>query len=419
MDLRSVKTLWTKARREARSRGSALLDQVLFGLGIAPGHVVKGGTGSYLLFVCEALPARAGRMAKWITRTDGSRIVLLCHRDGFVSAFKSEGFADVILFRNAWHLRRILRASSKPKLVHGFAPKSHYPNVARIALKGTPYIHDLQDTLAVYYGTAPHQRWLREELPHERACMAEADGLVAHSLEPNEGFRRYGIAHKDRPRTLFFPLYCDDDAFVTGVEKIDSEAIHLVYAGGIAGSHRDPKHYGNIQFFGLIDMLTAQGLHFHIYPSPTNIRADVEEYEALAKTNPRFHFHQPVAQEKLAGELARYHYGIHLGFVNDGEHQQSQAKYRLCTTLKLFNFIEAGIPVLSSDNLDFQSWIVTRHGAGFGLKREEVGRLGEKLRGLNYGALATSTGNGRAILSLKMNTPRLLRFYSDVLGSKR
>ncbi|MEP6755487.1 MAG: hypothetical protein ABJA67_08300, partial [Chthonomonadales bacterium] len=254
----------------------------------------------------------------------------------------------------------------------------------------------------------------REELPHERACMAGADGLVAHSLEPNEGFRRYGIARKDRPPTLFFPLYCDDDLFVDHVPKISNTELHLVYAGGVAGSHRDAKHYGNIQFFGLIDTLTKQGLHFHIYPSPTNIRADVEEYEALAHVNPRFHFHDPVPQERLAGELGRYHYGIHLGFVNDAEHKQSSAKYRLCTTLKLFNFIEAGIPVLSSDNLEFQAWLVTRYGSGIRLKREEIEVLAQILEMVSYASIANTLRGGRNELSIKNQMLRLLRFYQGM-----
>src|SRR5262249_9797243 len=142
--------------------------------------------------------------------------------------------ASVLLFRNSWHLRRLLRALPRPRLVHGFAPKSRYPDVARRALqpKGVPYVHDLQDTLVVYYATTPGARWLREDLPHERACRARADGVVAHSLEPNEGFRRYGIARQDRPPTLFFPLYCDDDAFVADGPKISDTEVHLAYAGG-------------------------------------------------------------------------------------------------------------------------------------------------------------------------------------------
>jgi hypothetical protein len=411
MDGRKLKVLWTKLRRELRARGTSVGDRLLHDMGIAPSMPKESQQEeAYLLYVCELLPARAGRMAKWVARTSGDRIVLLCHRDGFIPAFANAGFAQVLLYRNAWHLRRILKAMPKPKLIHGFAPKSRYPDVARCALQpqGIPYIHDLQDTLAVYYGTDVKQRWLREELPHERACMAGADGLIAHSLEPNEGFRRYGIARKDRPSTLFFPLYCDDDHFVDNMPKVSETEIHLVYAGGVAGSHRDPKHYGNIQFFGLIGTLTRQGLHFHIYPSPTNIRADVEEYEALARTNPRFHFHDPVPQERLAGELARYHFGI-LPFFKELS-EQSAEKLKYATTLKLFNYLEAGLPIIVSRDLEYQSWILKRYGAGVAISMDELPTLADQLRK----SRSVAVGKFKAVFGLKAAVFLLLSFYERV-----
>lgn len=408
-----AKVWLTKLHRELRTRGSAAVDAILHALRLPPAVPPAAKEAvPFLLYVCELLPARAGRMAKWVACTDGSRIILLCHRDGFIPAFASAGFAQVLLYRNAWHLRRILNALPKPRLVHGFAPKSKYPDVARLTLQpqGVPYIHDLQDTLVVYYGADVKPRWLREELPHERACMAGADGLIAHSLEPNEGFRRYGIARKDRPRTLFFPLYCDDDAFAAAVPKISETETHLVYAGGVAGSHRDPKHYGNIQFFGLIETLTGQGLHFHIYPSPTNIRADVEEYEALSRSNPRFHFHAPVPQEWLAGELAKYHWGI-LPFFRELS-EQSAAKLKYATTLKLFNYLEAGLPIVVSRDLTYQSWIVERYHAGFALVLREMTSLGTRLHS-NGPAQVLAV---RSALGIKAAAVRLLAYYRSITG---
>ncbi len=405
------RTWKVKVARELRVRSSAVVDAVLFALHVPPRIPEEAKVNDALFYVAELLMARAGRMAKWVTRQSGRKVVLFCHREGFIQEFAGEGFAAVLLYRNAWHLRRLLRAMPTPWIVHGFAPKSHYPNVARKALPKVPYIHDLQDTLVVYYGTNPTKRWLRTELPHERACMAHADGVIAHSLEPAEGFRRYGIPHTGRPRTLFFPLYCDDDRFVNDVPKISDTELHLVYAGGVAGSHRDPRYFGNIQFFGLIETLSQQGLHLHIYPSPTTLAADRAEYEALARTNPHFHYHQPVSQERLAGELARYHFGIHLGFVNDSEHEQSSAKYRLCTTLKLFNFIEAGVPIISSENLDFQAWMVTRHHAGVAIQREQLISLRETL--IAHGSI--DMAGARRHLSLKANLPRLIHFYNRIV----
>jgi hypothetical protein len=211
------RTWKVKIARELRVRGSAVIDAVLYALHVPPSIPATAKVDNALFYVAELLMARAGRMAKWVTRQSGRKVVLLLpHAKASSRSSPVKASRRCVRYRNAWHSAPVVaRHCPTPWIVHGFAPKSHYPDVARRTLPNVPYIHDLQDTLVVYYGTTPTKRWLRAELPHERACMAEADGVIAHSLEPAEGFRRYGIPHRTRPRTLFFPLYCDDDRFVT------------------------------------------------------------------------------------------------------------------------------------------------------------------------------------------------------------
>ncbi|MBL7951221.1 MAG: hypothetical protein JNM62_05830 [Flavobacteriales bacterium] len=412
MNALTWRTWKVKIQRELRVRVSSLVDAVLYFLRVPPRIPVEAKVNDALLYVAELLMARAGRMAKWVTRLSGRKVILLCHSEGFIPEF-AEGFTVVVRYRNAWHLRRLLRTFPKPWLIHGFAPKSHYPDVARKAMPDVAYVHDLQDTLVVYYGTTPTKRWLRVELPHEKACMAQADGVIAHSLEPAEGFRRYGIPRGERPPTLFFPLYCDDDRFITGVPKISDTEIHLVYAGGVAGSHRDPRYFGNIQFFGLIETLTKQGLHLHIYPSPTTLEADRAEYVELAQKNERFHYHAPVPQEKLAGELARYHFGMIPFFVERSD--QSPEKLKYATALKLFNFIEAGVPVVVSSDLGFQSWIATRVGMGLTASTTDLPKIIHALRPIDMMRIR----EGRNLLSLNAQVPRLLAFYDRTIERRR
>ena len=223
----------------------------------------------------------------------------------------------------------------------------------------------------------------------------------------------YGI--KNKPKTIFFPLYCDDDVFQNNAKPLNPDDIHLVYAGGVAGSHRNPKQYGNIQFHDIINILSKQKIHFHIYPSPSNIRADYEEYESIAKQNSFFHFHEPVAQENLAKELSKYHFGIHTGFVNAEFHMQSSDKYKLCTTLKLFNFIEAGLPVIISDNIIYQSWVLERNKSGITINRGELDNLSNVILGRNYMELVQNVSEAQKKLSLKKNTIRLLNFYNKIV----
>ncbi len=404
------KVLWMKIRLAASDRLSAMADALLFALHVPACAKATPGDKKAIAFTGEFLPPRIPRMAKWLKRGGNYYTILLCKKNGFVPEFAGHDFDRIHLFRNAWHLKRLLRSLGQVDIIHGFAPKSHYGNVARKFSSAT-YIHDMQDVYTIYYGTNPSMRWLRAELPHERECLLYADGVVAHCLEANVALRV--LKADPKPPTLYFPLYCDDDCFIRDAKKISDTEIHLVYAGGVAGSHRDPKHYGNIQFHKLIETLTAQGLHFHIYPSPSSSRTDYEEYEAIAKTNARFHFHQPVAQGDLSRELSQYHFGMLPFFRSLSE--QSETKLKYATTLKLFNYLEAGLPVMVSRDLGFQSWIVERFGCGIGIELEDLQQLGKKINPETTPAYIRAALIAREKMALSGQVKRLEAFYNKVV----
>ncbi len=387
---------------------SSYWDALLFFLGVPA--IAKSNLPNVLLFVGEHLQPRIPRMAKWIKRESDYTLILVCHRRWYVKEFSDPCFSAVYQFRNVCHLKRILKQINNITLVHGFAPKSYFSNVARTFLN-KPYVHDMQDVWTIYYNKNTKLNWLKKELPHEAECLIKADGVVANSMEINEAYRQ--LKCKKKPKTIFFPLYCDDDFFQENNKTIDPDNIHLVYAGSVAGSYKDPAQYGNTQFHNLIKTLTEQKLHFHIYPSPSNSRADYEEYEKIDKQNPYFHFHAPIAQQQLAKELSKYHFGIHLGFVNDNSHKQSPLKYKLCITLKLFNYMESGIPTIISNDLEFQSFIVRRYKTGISVSKNEINTIKSILLQLDYVTIANNIKISREKLGLKRNIKRLLNFYTS------
>jgi len=388
---------------------SAYWDALLFYIGIPA--VAKNNSPNVLLFVGEHLPPRIPRMAKWIKRESKYTLILVCHQRGFVPAFSDPCFSSVYLYRNAWHLKRVLKQINNISLVHGFAPKSQFANIARTFLN-KPYVHDMQDVYTIYYDKNTQLNWLKKELPHEAACLTQADGVIANSMEINEAFRK--LNRKKKPKTIFFPLYCDDDFFRQNTKTIDANDIHLVYAGAVAGSHRNPAQYGNTQFHGLIKTLTEQKLHFHIYPSPSNIRADYEEYEQIEKQNPYFHFHAPVPQQQLAKELSKYHFGI-LPFFKSLS-RQSDLKLKYATTLKLFNYLEAGIPTIVSEDIIYQNWILNRYNCGISINEKDIASVRNKILNSNYSGMLVSVRKTRENLSLKVNTKRLLSFYKSIIN---
>lgn len=407
--LKTLQTKLIRLRQKLPKLISSYWDKALWRV-FGQGHTLSSSPDGALVFVCELLQARAVRMANALHAAGAPPIYLLCQQAGYVKEFEGGKFQSVKLFRNKWHLLRLIQKIGPVRLVHGFAPPSEAIATLKAATQ-LPVILDMQDVFVTYHGLQPPYAWAKTELVYERQLFATCDGFVAHSLEPREGFRLYEM--KKRPQNLFFPLLCDETAFISGQEKISTSEIHLVYAGGIAGSHRDRKQFGILQFFPLIEALSQQGIHFHVYPSPTTLKPDWEEYAALARVNPLFHFHEPVANHLLTRELAQYHFGILPFFREDSDLRPE--KMRNATALKLFNFFEAGLPVIISADLRFQAWMVTRGQAGIAISKADVPGLRTRLESLTYAQWEGNVQRHRQALSLQRQIPRLQAFYQSIV----
>ncbi|HXP48807.1 MAG TPA: hypothetical protein VN922_02570 [Bacteroidia bacterium] len=386
-----------------------------FAIPVKDSSAIDKKNAKIIMYVGEFLPPRIARLAKWCKKYESFTTLLICHKRGFVKKFSNEEIDQIILFRNKWHLKRIIRVLPAPYVMHGFAPKSKYPYIALQACKkyhaSKSVIADFQDVFIIYYGHESNLNWLKKELPFEKKFLQYSDGLVANSLEPREGMRMWGI--KEKKKSIFFPLYADNDYFCSAPKTFSMDDIHLVYVGGVMGSHRDKVHYGSVQFHWLIDYLSKQKIHFHIYPSPSTLRADYMEYEQIAKENPYFHFHVSVAQQDLAVELSKYHYGLVPFFkANSG---QSDLKHKYATTLKLFNYLESGIPVLVGADFVYQSWLVERYKLGVVVSdKETFADLRKVITKVPYDQQVKNLLESREELSLKKHTPRLLEFYKSL-----
>lgn len=398
---------------------TSVCDRLLFILDVPCGLDKNSENDKIIVYVGESLPPRIARIAKWSKRFDVFTTILLCHKRGFIEKFSNSDINHIFLFRNEWHLKRIIKTIPDPYIIHGFAPKSKYPYLAKKLWKminpSIPFVIDYQDVFTIYYGTTPKYNWLKKELPYEKACLTEADGIVANSLEPREGMRVLKI--KKSGKRIFFPLYTDNDCFSdkkfesNNVSvKTSTEPLHLVYIGGVMGSHRDKIHYGYTQLHWLVDYLCEQKIYFHIYPSPSVMKVDYQEYEEIAKHSEYFHFHEPVSQTKLTLELSKYHYGLMPFFSATSGH--SDLKYKYGTTLKLFNYIEAGLPILVSADVGYQSWIVNRYSLGKTVNnKEDFKNVCQIIGDVPYDEQVRRLLANREKLSLKEHTPRLLEFY--------
>ena len=381
-------------------------DYILFVLGIY--FIFDSRTNKkVIVYAGTQLPGRISRIAKRVKKNSDYYTIVLCHNEGYNEKLTDPSFDNVFLYRNYWHALRIIKGINNLLFIHGYAPKSrdiyYFKRYSKV-----PVLLDVQDVLTSYFETTPKYKWQQDEIHYEKKCFSEVDGLIAHSLEPLSAYKRGNI--KNRPKTLFFPIFCDDDNFITTPKKISDTEIHIVYVGGVASIKSDIAETGNVVFHNLIEKLSKQKIHLHIYPSPVIDKSIYKEYQEIADLNRYFHFHEPVAQSKLSLELSQYHFGVLPFFRNDNS-RFSDDKFIYATSLKVFNYIEAGIPVLIAKDLTYLSWLIERYKCGISISYSDIEKLSELIHIDNNQEYTSDLIKGRQRLSLQNNINKLLNFY--------
>ena len=185
---------------------------------------------------------------------------------------------------------------------------------------------------------------------------------------------------------LHFHSYPEEESFA-GSDPQDGPPWRLVFAGTLNPSSHPSPAFGDVQLLGLIKKLLRQGLVFHLYLNP--YQADSKlfwDYQYLAKAEPGFTLFKGKGPAELPRSIAGYHYGsmLHL-FPEDNAIKKDHLRYILPT--KFFSYMEAGLPVLVSEELEAVADLVREHGLGLVLSRNDLCKVSEMLRRKDCGAL--------------------------------
>lgn len=397
-------------------KGKALAwrDALLLALGAKPGGQIDPALceAPVILLMCEANIPRLERMVKHLRPLRTEKFVLLCRRSKFRKAFH-QAIADVpvFLYDNPAQLRSLLRQFRQVKLMHAFESRSKFQNIARKYLQ-VPFIFDCQDLSVVYHGLEPPVPWIRRNLKDEKECLEGADHIIAYSLEYNQAARFYGIRKK--PLT-FFPFYLDDDAVRERKTKPATQPLSMVYLGGLgdAGTHNP----FNLTRYG--QSLQELGISLDVYPSPLTPKAITDAYDTYAAQQPGFRMCKPVPSNELGATTARYHYGFIPFFKTAGDDTIGPYKFKYGTTLKMVNYVEAGLGVVCSEDFEWQAWLVKRYGIGIIAQELEQGRLPAALGDPSVRAACEahiSSHTPRWLLSAQI--PRISAIYDRLTGER-
>lgn len=358
-----------------------------------------------IALVTRRVTAREVKIAQAL-RLGGWRTVLLA-KAPLAPGSDTRAFDQVAAFTDYSDILRLLDETGAAA-IHLFAHGDNLFYLPLGLLAPGPLVYDPYDVWQGMFRTPRAARFYRLELRAERWFCEHASRLCARSLEPLLLKRRFG--YRLAP-SIYFPEYCrqlPQPATPPGPET------HIVYCGGVWPEDRyPPTTHGYAQYLEVARRLAAQQLHLHVYPANTGDGVPFAEffaaYLAEAQASPYFHFHAPLPYAELMAALPAYDFAMHIfgPGINTQTGQNSPDKLRYSSANKLFDYIEAGLPVIMHGGFH-QLGLVRHYGRAIPIRT--LDGLAARLH-----AERDTPFPRRPSVTLAYQAPRLDQFYRELL----
>lgn len=360
-----------------------------------------------IIIVCETNIPRLKRFIE-NTNIDLTKMALISLQDKFNTLYNHNRQAKTILAKNPEDVVAVVRSMPNAKILHCFESRSLMAYAAlKAKYKKTKFIFDFQDLYFNYTENNSIPNWMRANLPFEKTVIKKSDILISYSLEL-QTYKRANRIKKNCKR-VYFPFYLEDKAILKPKEKNTSDIINIVYAGGIAPLSSNISF--NMRFTE--EVFRDSNVILHIYPSPTIDKTTIKEYEEYSLFHPNFKIHAPVSNSLLSKELSQYDAGI-VPFFKTMENMSTN-KFKYSTALKLWNYIEAGIPIICSSSVQYQSWLVKRYNLGLTFSDSEFKNLAMLINQLSFSQLSLNIAKVQQDFLLSKNIWKIDSIYTDLL----
>lgn len=370
-------------------------------------------------------------------RKAGYETILLMGTSLSLADFAEKYFDIVYIFNSIYTLSHILK-EARPYLIHvqGATRNSNHFGILGEVLSNSKMVfnfYDIPSTTIAGKDIEAGERDLVDvkeiqlDLFSERFACERADGLIfGYSGEVGEILKeRYNTKS---PMLEFQSYPCDEFVSNGSIKYSDSGGkVHIVYGGHVAPSHLPEQYFGDCQFHSVIEQLTKQGLYFDIYVldvSFRRIKRDYGDYLALAEENPLFNFKRGAVLDKATEAFSRYDFGamIYPYYKGEvfrmGEHIMKE-HVRMRLPDKFFTYMEAGLPIIVSEELAYAARLVKEYEIGIVLRRNDLDNLSEIINSYDREKLKANVKKAREELSMKRNIGRLISFYEQVVESKQ
>lgn len=358
-------------------------------------------------------------------RKNGNYETILIMENPWLLKLTEKHFDTVYIYDTYYELANILK-EVKPYIVHvqGSMLGSDFLCILAKQLNETKIIFEFFDVPSLCVSKEDSVGvWGKKNtelgLFAEQYACENADGIIlGYSHEAADMLKkRYNIK---APILEFHTYICNGFVSSKKTTKYSQEdgKIHLVYGGNVASSSLSKKIFADVQFHQLIEEITKQDVYFDIYTtphvSPIKFEQFYSDYIAISRENNLFRFKKGLFPNEATNEFSRYDFGMMIYLFNKGTFLNESLNTRLPG--KLFLYLEAGLPILISEELKYVAKIVREYEIGIVVSQKDIYNLSKIILTYDYEKLKNNVLIARKKLSMETHINALLRFYEDSFG---
>ncbi len=353
----------------------------------------------------------------------------MCEKDRFDYQFYSEAFDKIecsnfqffklslktpfYFLKRGFSLMKFLISMKfvKPYIVMGISGNNwQLKLIHKYFLKKYPFIYFPYDILSIILNENKPPQF---EINAEKYCFENSDGII-HKGDPDELKFFNNKMNLSKFQLSFLP-YCSNESIIPiNKNKFSSQnkEIHLVYIGFF---YNDPHSLK--KFIKCFKIILQQKIHIHIYTRVSHIPEKEEEkyihdfFKPLLD-NKYFHLHKLVGKKETIQEISRYDFGfwpIHA----------VTKESKIATGNKLAGFLEAGLPFIYDQDLEFVDKLMKKWGMdNLSYNEKNLKTLKKRLMNLNYKNLLKKLEKARKNFDLDKNFSRLEKFIARIVERK-
>lgn len=386
------------------------------------GNLQKAGNRKTVCFITSFFHHNFLKLTRYIKKQGFHVTVITGHE--FINSslsifsFEDRGFYDECLVLESYDVvMPKLLGMVTFDIVHAFVTTaSSIPLKRAYEQSSSVFVTDYCDFHQILYDNesmylkSMSPRQLTREKEAWKTLFTQSHGILIK--DSHEIIQRLTEDYGRGPKSILtFHSYAAREFMPEKVQRHNT-GLRIVFAGCVVNH---PESHAFPVMKSLLDTavsLNRQGIAFDIYNAMDTTGKGYEDYMDLSESLEHFTYHFAVPQNELASELAHYDLGW---FVFDySKAVESPLFIRTTFGSKIFNYLEAGLPVLVSRDTAHMADFVEHHRVGLGMNLEDVDSLGSRLTPELVGDLKKNVSIVTDTLSMEHQIHRLTHFYDSV-----